>query len=215
MGLGQGLSVPCSLQDYWEDLCTACGSCWGCWERIPHLRTVAFLNKEIHLAHTLGKMSWEGGRTRWTLILFKRTLVTRTCLQICVGHMFICVHVHALYTHRFYLHSPSEMSSIKNMCFLLFFGRFAVHPCIGGYAVPHLFWCWIAVLTLDFPSCQVQLIHYNHELYTNVTEAAKSPNGLVVVSIFIKVSLAFFYSSCHPPHQPEYLSTVSVGDKNI
>ncbi|KAK7823204.1 hypothetical protein U0070_027411, partial [Myodes glareolus] len=45
-----------------------------------------------------------------------------------------------------------------------------------------------AVLTLDFRSCQVQLIHYNHELYTNVTEAAKSPNGLVVVSIFIKVS---------------------------
>nr|XP_009490074.1 PREDICTED: carbonic anhydrase-related protein 10-like [Pelecanus crispus] len=36
--------------------------------------------------------------------------------------------------------------------------------------------------------CQVQLIHYNHELYTNVTEAAKSPNGLVVVSIFMKVS---------------------------
>ncbi|ELK29974.1 Carbonic anhydrase-related protein 10 [Myotis davidii] len=35
---------------------------------------------------------------------------------------------------------------------------------------------------------EVQLIHYNHELYTNVTEAAKSPNGLVVVSIFIKVS---------------------------
>ncbi|KAL9833670.1 carbonic anhydrase-related protein 10 isoform 5-T7 [Geothlypis trichas] len=34
----------------------------------------------------------------------------------------------------------------------------------------------------------VQLIHYNHELYTNVTEAAKSPNGLVVVSIFMKVS---------------------------
>ncbi|KAI5944486.1 Carbonic anhydrase-related protein 10 [Manis javanica] len=37
-------------------------------------------------------------------------------------------------------------------------------------------------------SGEVQLIHYNHELYTNVTEAAKSPNGLVVVSIFIKVS---------------------------
>ncbi|XP_068007105.1 carbonic anhydrase-related protein 10 isoform X1 [Melanerpes formicivorus] len=37
-------------------------------------------------------------------------------------------------------------------------------------------------------SGEVQLIHYNHELYTNVTEAAKSPNGLVVVSIFMKVS---------------------------
>lgn len=35
---------------------------------------------------------------------------------------------------------------------------------------------------------QVQLIHYNHELYTNYTEAAKSPNGLVIVSIFMKVS---------------------------
>lgn len=35
---------------------------------------------------------------------------------------------------------------------------------------------------------QVQLIHYNHELYTNYTEAAKSPNGLVIVSIFMKVT---------------------------
>uniref|UniRef100_F6WBR6 Carbonic anhydrase-related protein 10 n=1 Tax=Xenopus tropicalis TaxID=8364 RepID=F6WBR6_XENTR len=37
-------------------------------------------------------------------------------------------------------------------------------------------------------SGEVQLIHYNHELYTNVTDAAKSPNGLVVISIFIKVT---------------------------
>ncbi|KAK1794186.1 hypothetical protein P4O66_011086 [Electrophorus voltai] len=37
-------------------------------------------------------------------------------------------------------------------------------------------------------SGEVQLIHYNHELYTNYTEAAKSPNGLVIVSIFMKVS---------------------------
>ncbi|XP_078257729.1 carbonic anhydrase-related protein 10-like [Rhinoraja longicauda] len=36
-------------------------------------------------------------------------------------------------------------------------------------------------------SGEVQLIHYNHELYPNVTEASRSPNGLVVVSIFIKV----------------------------
>ncbi|KAG9350345.1 hypothetical protein JZ751_026699 [Albula glossodonta] len=34
----------------------------------------------------------------------------------------------------------------------------------------------------------VQLIHYNHELYTNYTEAAKSPNGLVIVSIFMKIA---------------------------
>lgn len=55
----------------------------------------------------------------------------------------------------------------------------------------------------DFPlvTCplsvfQVQLIHYNHELYTNYTEAAKSPNGLVIVSIFMKVSLIHILNDC-------------------
>ncbi|KAJ4938925.1 hypothetical protein JOQ06_028391 [Pogonophryne albipinna] len=41
----------------------------------------------------------------------------------------------------------------------------------------------------------VQLIHYNHELYTNYTEAAKSPNGLVIVSIFMK-ALSDFRCRC-------------------
>uniref|UniRef100_A0A3P8W7Y6 Carbonic anhydrase 10 n=1 Tax=Cynoglossus semilaevis TaxID=244447 RepID=A0A3P8W7Y6_CYNSE len=35
---------------------------------------------------------------------------------------------------------------------------------------------------------QVQLIHYNQDLYANYTEAAKSPHGIAVVSIFIKLS---------------------------
>lgn len=47
--------------------------------------------------------------------LIKRTLVTRTCLQICVGCMFICVHVHASYTHRFYLYLPLKCLQLK-MC---------------------------------------------------------------------------------------------------
>lgn len=34
---------------------------------------------------------------------------------------------------------------------------------------------------------QVQLIHYNQDLYSNYTEAVKSPHGIAVVSIFIKV----------------------------
>lgn len=34
---------------------------------------------------------------------------------------------------------------------------------------------------------QVQLIHYNQDLYANYTEAVKSPHGIAVVSIFIKV----------------------------
>ncbi|TMS15622.1 Carbonic anhydrase-related protein 10, partial [Larimichthys crocea] len=36
-----------------------------------------------------------------------------------------------------------------------------------------------------FPG-EVQLIHYNQDLYANYTEAAKSPHGIAVVSIFIK-----------------------------
>lgn len=60
--------------------------------------------------------------------------------------------------------------------------------------MPHTSQCRVAILILVSP-LQAQLIHYNHELYTNVTEAAKSPNGLVVVSIFIKVSVALLSSS--------------------
>uniref|UniRef100_A0AAY4DSH6 Alpha-carbonic anhydrase domain-containing protein n=1 Tax=Denticeps clupeoides TaxID=299321 RepID=A0AAY4DSH6_9TELE len=38
-----------------------------------------------------------------------------------------------------------------------------------------------------FPG-EVQLIHYNHDLYLNYSEAAKSPNGIAVVSMFLKIS---------------------------
>ncbi|XP_059509525.1 carbonic anhydrase-related protein 10a isoform X3 [Stegostoma tigrinum] len=47
---------------------------------------------------------------------------------------------------------------------------------------------FLSPLRINTAGRKVQLIHYNHELYTNITEASKSPNGLVVVSIFIKVS---------------------------
>lgn len=35
---------------------------------------------------------------------------------------------------------------------------------------------------------QVQLIHYNQDLYLNYSDAARGPNGIAVVSIFMKVS---------------------------
>ncbi|XP_051912441.1 carbonic anhydrase-related protein 10 isoform X3 [Hippocampus zosterae] len=47
---------------------------------------------------------------------------------------------------------------------------------------------YLTSMKLNTDGKKVQLIHYNHELYTNYTEAAKSPNGLVVVSIFMKVA---------------------------
>lgn len=53
---------------------------------------------------------------------------------------------------------------------------------------------------------QVQLIHYNHELYTNYTEAAKSPNGLVIVSIFMKVGLIHGLNTCRSVHSQVLIS---------
>ncbi|KAI9999356.1 hypothetical protein NQD34_018295 [Periophthalmus magnuspinnatus] len=35
---------------------------------------------------------------------------------------------------------------------------------------------------------EVQLIHYNQDLYANYSEAAKSPHGIAVVSLFVKLS---------------------------
>ncbi|CAL8307564.1 unnamed protein product [Boreogadus saida] len=47
---------------------------------------------------------------------------------------------------------------------------------------------FLTPIKLNTGGRKVQLIHYNHELYTNYTEAAKSPNGLVIVSIFMKIA---------------------------
>uniref|UniRef100_A0A8C4NJ73 Carbonic anhydrase 10 n=3 Tax=Eptatretus burgeri TaxID=7764 RepID=A0A8C4NJ73_EPTBU len=38
-----------------------------------------------------------------------------------------------------------------------------------------------------FPG-ELQLIHYNQELYSNVTEASHNPSGLIIISIFVKIS---------------------------
>ncbi|KAK9397534.1 carbonic anhydrase-related protein 11 [Crotalus adamanteus] len=40
----------------------------------------------------------------------------------------------------------------------------------------------------DSFSAEVQLIHYNQELYPNISEASRNPNGLAVISIFANVS---------------------------
>ncbi|XP_040924294.1 carbonic anhydrase-related protein 10a isoform X5 [Betta splendens] len=47
---------------------------------------------------------------------------------------------------------------------------------------------FLTPIKLNTGGRKVQLIHYNHELYTNYTEAVKSPNGLVIVSIFMKIA---------------------------
>ncbi|XP_067834834.1 carbonic anhydrase-related protein 10-like [Heptranchias perlo] len=36
-------------------------------------------------------------------------------------------------------------------------------------------------------SAEVQLIHYNLELYNNVSDASQNPNGIMVISLFVKI----------------------------
>lgn len=36
---------------------------------------------------------------------------------------------------------------------------------------------------------QVQLIHYNQDLYLNYSEAEKSPHGIAIISLFMKVTV--------------------------
>lgn len=48
-----------------------------------------------------------------------------------------------------------------------------------------------AVIQTSVSVSQVQLIHYNQDLYANYSEAAKSPYGIAVVSIFVKVRMSF------------------------
>ncbi|MEE6483164.1 hypothetical protein FKM82_013455 [Ascaphus truei] len=37
-------------------------------------------------------------------------------------------------------------------------------------------------------AAEVQLIHYNHDLYSNVSEASRNPNGLAIISLFVNVA---------------------------
>lgn len=141
--------------------------------------------------------------------LMKGVLVTRKHLQICMG-IFVCVCMHAFYTH-----THLKIPSITRLSFQLFCHRLYCLPLWRVLCLIH-FNARVLSLLLFCPSCQVQLIHYNHELYTNVTEAAKSPNGLVVVSIFIKVSIlySFILLLLLSPPQSEYLFTVLLDLRN-
>lgn len=47
------------------------------------------------------------------------------------------------------------------------------------------------VISSVFFCSQVQLIHYNQDLYLNYSDAVRGPNGIAVVSIFMKVSRMF------------------------
>ncbi|XP_034046276.1 carbonic anhydrase-related protein 10-like isoform X2 [Thalassophryne amazonica] len=47
---------------------------------------------------------------------------------------------------------------------------------------------YLTPLRLNAGGRKVQLIHYNQDLYANYSEAVRSPHGIAVVSIFIKLS---------------------------
>lgn len=63
---------------------------------------------------------------------------------------------------------------------------FGPYSHLAGVCYPGFF--FLLEVTLLFFFSQVQLIHYNQDLYLNYSDAFRSPNGIAVVSIFMKVS---------------------------
>lgn len=128
------------------------------------------------------------------------------------GYFGVCVCIIHTHTPHSCTHTSLNLFQLQDCLFNCSTIYLRVNPYLGRrHNASHLLGN-VVVLTLVFPSCQVQLIHYNHELYTNVTEAAKSPNGLVVVSIFIKVSIFAFFHSFLAISQPgQNTRLVSVG----
>lgn len=110
------------------------------------------------------------------------------CYQKTFANMdgYFCMHVH-IYVCVCIL--PTHISSKSLQLQYCLSSCSTIYPYVGWICCASHILMLHCCLIIVSPSFQVQLIHYNHELYTNVTEAAKSPNGLVVVSIFIKVSV--------------------------
>ena len=151
--------------------------------KLAHLcKAILLLTRECNFTYPLNE-----ARARWALNLLKPWLLPENNCKYVWVFLYVCVHVHVFYDTR---HIP-EISS-KELSFQFFFTiYFTVYPYVGwlwGASYLLMLHCCSHYYIIAFSSFQVQLIHYNHELYTNVTEAAKSPNGLVVVSIFIKVT---------------------------
>ena len=181
--------------------------------KLAHLcRAILLLTRECNFTYPLIE-----ARARWALILLKPWLLPENNCKYVWVFLYVCVHVHVFYDTR---HIP-EISIIElsfqfffvyNLLYSLALCRVAMGCLISFNVTFCSHYCIIA-----FSFFQVQLIHYNHELYTNVTEAAKSPNGLVVVSIFIKVSVlhSFILLFLPFPSQSEYQFIVLLNLRKI
>lgn len=131
------------------------------------------------------------------------------CMCVCMCMYFM---THAISLKSQLQNYLSNFFFVYNLLYSLALCRVAMGCLISFNVTFCSHYCIIA-----FSFFQVQLIHYNHELYTNVTEAAKSPNGLVVVSIFIKVSVlhSFILLFLPFPSQSEYQFIVLLNLRKI
>lgn len=158
--------------------------CWkndkAGWRSIKELRNGPINNSlTIYTQHTAkylyGLMYWP-------------SLQCRTRLQADTMEVngIICTYIHIMYGHI--------------LCIMAFFfwkystARYTITMfwlCsqLAGVCYPRCFFVFFKrEVTLLFFFSQVQLIHYNQDLYLNYSDAVRSPNGIAVVSIFMKVS---------------------------
>ena len=189
--------------------------------KLAHLcRAILLLTRKCNFTYPLIE-----ARARWALILLKPWLLPENnckyvwvflyvceCLYVCV-FACACILWHTPYPWNLNYRTIFPIFFVVyNLLYSLALCRVAMGCLISFNVTFCSHYCIIA-----FSFFQVQLIHYNHELYTNVTEAAKSPNGLVVVSIFIKVSVlhSFILLFLPFPSQSEYQFIVLLNLRKI
>lgn len=78
----------------WGIFPPASASCWCSQRAHQPRRPVPLLIREIHLTHTLGKMSWDGAKARWALSLWKAWQSPENiCKCVWVFFIYVCVYV--------------------------------------------------------------------------------------------------------------------------
>uniref|UniRef100_A0A8C1YKX5 Carbonic anhydrase Xb n=1 Tax=Cyprinus carpio TaxID=7962 RepID=A0A8C1YKX5_CYPCA len=93
----------------------------------------------------------------------------------------ICSHIHIMCGHILCIMAFSESIAQPVLA------QFTLSRCLLC-RVFFLFVFYCKLHSFFFFFSQVQLIHYNQDLYLNYSDAVRSPNGIAVVSIFMKIS---------------------------
>lgn len=145
------------------------------WRSIKELRSIPIYNSlTIYTQHTAKYLY---GLMYWPSLQCHMRLQADT-MEV---NGLICSHIHIMCGHILCIMAFSESIAQPVLA------QFTLSRCLLC-RVFFLFVFYCKLHSFFFFFSQVQLIHYNQDLYLNYSDAVRSPNGIAVVSIFMKVS---------------------------